>query len=201
MEEEKLKPLNRKQKVFVAEYVKCWNASEAARRAGYSEKTARSIGQRLLKDVAIKAEIDARLAEIQMGADEALSLQADIARSNIGDFFRVVEEWMMNPLPSYEILDEKEEIVPTEDGGEEKQVRYLVRHVVLDTEKLVDPKYSHLVHKFSDSKRSGLSIETYDKQAAIRDVLKVAGKIRDGVTIQKAYVNVSPDDWDKDEQQ
>jgi len=58
-------PLNAKQERFVAEYVANPNASEAARRAGYSDKTAGSIGQRLLKNVEIKATIDAGLQQIK----------------------------------------------------------------------------------------------------------------------------------------
>lgn len=49
--------LNRQQQKFVDEYIKDLNATQAAIRAGYSEKTAGSQGQRLLKKVEIKAAI------------------------------------------------------------------------------------------------------------------------------------------------
>jgi phage terminase small subunit len=58
-------PLNPKQERFVAEYIANPNASEAARRAGYSDKTAYSIGQRLLKNVEIATAIDAGLQQIK----------------------------------------------------------------------------------------------------------------------------------------
>ncbi len=45
--------LNVRQKRFVDKYVETGNAAEAARHAGYSEKTARSQGQRLLTHVDI----------------------------------------------------------------------------------------------------------------------------------------------------
>ena len=45
--------LTEKQKKFVDEYLIDLNATQAAIRAGYSEKTARSIGQRLLTNVDI----------------------------------------------------------------------------------------------------------------------------------------------------
>lgn len=77
--------MNDRQRIFVSEYIKCWNASEAARRAGYNGKSD-VIGSRLLGDVSIKAIIDARLAEIKMSADEALVRLADQARVDIGDF-------------------------------------------------------------------------------------------------------------------
>ena len=53
--------LNIKQKRFADEYLICSNATESAIRAGYSEKTAYSIGQRLLKKVEVKSYIDERL--------------------------------------------------------------------------------------------------------------------------------------------
>lgn len=46
--------LTDKQKRFVEEYLVDLNATQAARRAGYSEKTARSQGQRLLTKVDIQ---------------------------------------------------------------------------------------------------------------------------------------------------
>lgn len=49
--------LNEKQTRFVQEYIVDLNATAAAKRAGYSEKTAYSSGQRLLKDVEIQSAI------------------------------------------------------------------------------------------------------------------------------------------------
>lgn len=46
--------LNEKQKAFAEYYAACFNATEAAKKAGYSERTAYSIGQRLLKHVEVQ---------------------------------------------------------------------------------------------------------------------------------------------------
>lgn len=54
-----------KQKRFCDEYLIDCNATQAAIRAGYSEKTAYSIGQRLLKVVEVSAYIAERTEEIQ----------------------------------------------------------------------------------------------------------------------------------------
>lgn len=54
-----------KQKLFVAFYLESLNGTKAAIAAGYSEKTAGSIGQRLLKNIEIRTAIDNRLAEIE----------------------------------------------------------------------------------------------------------------------------------------
>lgn len=78
--------LTKKQQVFIDEYLRCFNASEAARRAGYSEARARITGSELLAQSNISEQIQARLAEIHMSSDEALKLVADIARGDMGDF-------------------------------------------------------------------------------------------------------------------
>lgn len=81
-----------KQRAFVEEYVKCWNASEAARRAGYSEKTAGSIGHENLKKPEISAEIERRVAESKMSSDEVLVRLADEGRGSLGDFMDIAED-------------------------------------------------------------------------------------------------------------
>ena len=55
--------LNEKQKIFADEYLIDLNATQAAIRAGYSEKTAYSQGQALLKKLEIKSYIENRLEE------------------------------------------------------------------------------------------------------------------------------------------
>ena len=60
---EALEGLSEKQKFFCMEYTKDMNATQAAIRAGYSEKTAYSQGHDLLKKPEIKAVIDAILAK------------------------------------------------------------------------------------------------------------------------------------------
>ena len=57
--------LTPKQERFVSEYIKDLNATQAAIKAGYSEKTAGAIGSRLLKDVKISAEVKKRLEDIK----------------------------------------------------------------------------------------------------------------------------------------
>ena len=56
--------MTEKQKRFCDEYLVDCNATQAAIRAGYSEKTAYSIGQRTLKNVEVQEYINAKLLEI-----------------------------------------------------------------------------------------------------------------------------------------
>ncbi len=54
-----------KQKRFCEEYLVDCNATQAAIRTGYSKKTARAVGQRLLTNVDIKKYIDQQLQKLK----------------------------------------------------------------------------------------------------------------------------------------
>ena len=88
--------LTQKRRVFIEEYLRCWNATEAARNAGFAFPT-RS-GWRLMQDSDVKAEIKARLDEKAMSADEVLSRLAAQARVSFGDFITVEgpETWKVD---------------------------------------------------------------------------------------------------------
>ncbi len=58
-------PLSQKERRFVSEFLKDQNATQAAIRAGYSEKNARTISSRLYAKVNIRAAIDTEQAKIQ----------------------------------------------------------------------------------------------------------------------------------------
>lgn len=50
--------MTHRQELFIQEYIKTGNATNSAIKAGYSKRTARSIGQRLLTNVDIKKKIN-----------------------------------------------------------------------------------------------------------------------------------------------
>ena len=68
-----------KQNVFVQEYLKDLNATQAAIRAGYSAHTAYSIGQRLLSNVEISNAINSAMSE----RSERAKLTADYVLQNL----------------------------------------------------------------------------------------------------------------------
>lgn len=80
--------LTDKQKVFIEAYLGCWNATEAARRAGYegNDNTLGSVGWENLQKPAIADRIKKRLAESAMSADEVLARLAGQARADIADY-------------------------------------------------------------------------------------------------------------------
>lgn len=72
---------------FVDYYVQTGNASDAARKAGYSARTAYSIGERLLRNVEVRAAIDARLKELESTriaeTQEILEHLTSVVRGNV----------------------------------------------------------------------------------------------------------------------
>lgn len=61
---------NNKQSIFIERYLLHFNASRAAREAGYSEKTANVIGYEILTKPYIKNVIDRRIKETVAQTDE-----------------------------------------------------------------------------------------------------------------------------------
>lgn len=95
--------LNAKQQRFVEEYLIDLNATQAAIRCGYSERTAYSQGQRLLKDVEIGAAVEkaiaARSERTRVDAEWLLTRLADEAQADVADLYdanghlKPVTEW------------------------------------------------------------------------------------------------------------
>jgi len=79
-----------KQRLFCTEYVSCFNATQAAIRAGYSSKTAYSIGNELLNKPEIKEFIDDYVSGILENKHQLLarviSELSIIAFTSYGDF-------------------------------------------------------------------------------------------------------------------
>lgn len=85
------KGLTKKQRLFAEYYLECWNATEAAKRAGYSEDSAGSIGWENLKKPEIVNHIRARArakeSEAVATADEVMSFMSAVVRGNVTDQF------------------------------------------------------------------------------------------------------------------
>ena len=83
--------LTPKQKAFSDYYIECGNASEAARRAGYSKKTAEKIGSENLQKPEISAYIQERMTQQDAArvasADEVLRIYSSVMRGQEKDAF------------------------------------------------------------------------------------------------------------------
>lgn len=69
-----------------------WNATQAAIDAGYSKKTAYSIGSENLTKPEIRERIDKRLSEMVMSADEVLKRLSDMAKVSLLPFIEITAE-------------------------------------------------------------------------------------------------------------
>jgi len=80
--------LTPKQQLFIKNYVIDSNATKAAERAGYSKKTAYSIGQRLLKnvEVEIQREKDKVNTRVEASQEEAVRMCREIAVIDSRDY-------------------------------------------------------------------------------------------------------------------
>ena len=87
--------LTEKQRRFVDYYIETGNATESARRAGYSSKTAEAIGLENLGKPRIKAALDARLRELEdkriATADEVMQFLTSTLRGEVKEERVVVE--------------------------------------------------------------------------------------------------------------
>lgn len=83
--------LTPKQKAFADFYIETGNATEAARKAGYSEKTARVIATENLAKPAISAYIAERMSEIDSArvasANEVIMFYTSVMRGEVKDQF------------------------------------------------------------------------------------------------------------------
>ena len=86
-------PLSPKRARFVQEYLIDLNATQAAIRAGYSEKTANQQGARLLANVGVKAAVEQGLAEAaernKLTLDKVIAELRLLGFANMQDYMRV----------------------------------------------------------------------------------------------------------------
>lgn len=115
--------LTNKQRKFINEYLKTFNATEAAIKAGYSERSARAIGSENLTKPDIWKEIEAALKESAMSAEEVLMRLADTARSDIGDFsdIKTAEDLANHPL-SRLVKKFKRRVTYDSDGNPQEDI-------------------------------------------------------------------------------
>jgi phage terminase small subunit len=147
--------LNNKQRAFVEHYLTCWNATEAARRAGYSVKTANEQAARLLANVSVKEAVALRLKDLQAGADEVLTRLTSHSRGNMDDF--------LSPMGMIDLMKAR-------DLG----VMPLVKKIKQRTTTVSKAEGE-------DFETHEIELELYDAQAATVQMAKILGKYVDRV--------------------
>lgn len=146
------KRVNNKQRAFIKEYLRDFNGSKAAIRAGYSRKSAYAIGSELLKKPEIQKAIRQDLEERLMSADEDLKRLAEMARGDMGDFLDISSM-------SYQLDLNK---------AKELGITHLIKKVRQKTVTTVD-KDGH------EEETNTIEIELYDAQEALNSIGKYHG--------------------------
>jgi phage terminase small subunit len=193
--------LTPKQAQFVREYLIDLNATQAAIRCGYSEKTAYSQGQRLLKHVevaaAVQSAMDARAERTEISADRVLS---ELAKIGFADIRKAVR-WGAEPVDVDAEPDEEMESQP--HGGSLQRLRRPMANVVeLVASDEIDPDTAAAISEVSQT-AAGLKIKLHDKRAALVDIGRHLGMFTErvehsgpgGGPIQ--YANLSDDEIDR----
>lgn len=149
--------LTRAQEVFISEYLKCFNGTEAYSRAYPRAKrdSARANATDLLAKTHIQTEIDRRLKEIHMSADEALKRLADMARGDVTEF--------ISPLGAFDM-----------DAVKAAGKGHLIKKIKQRTITKIGKGEAD-----EDTEVHDTEIELYDAQSAIEKILKVGGKLPD----------------------
>ncbi len=145
--------LTDKQYMFVECYLACFNATEAARQAGYNgnDRTLASIGSENLTKPNIAEAIRRRLEAQAMNTAEALKRVADLARGNMANFVKV------DPSTGSVTLDMAQAL---QDG-----MGGLIKTLDVTPEGKIK------------------KVELYPKDKALDMILKAAGAYSDGVTV------------------
>ena len=148
--------LTEKQARFVAEYLVDLNATQAAIRAGYSERTAEVIGYENLRkpqiSAAIEQAIQNRQRRTEITQDRVLLELARIAFANGTDFARIVSS------PTVKT-------VVDEEGYTQQVLQQVQRVELVDTER-VDPEKRAAIASIKEGK-FGIEVKSYDKIRAL----------------------------------
>jgi phage terminase small subunit len=128
-----VKKLTAKQQLFIDEYLIDLNATQAAVRAGYSEKTAYSIGNENLK----KPEIHSRIEELKSKRSEKLGLDQYWVLKRLMD----ISDRSMQVEPVLKFDYEEKKMVETgeyvfDSSGANKATELIGKHLGMFTDKL-----------------------------------------------------------------
>lgn len=162
--------------MFCEEYLIDLNATQAAIRAGYSERTATAQAARLLTNVNVQEYIQKRkrdrVERTEITQDRVLQELAVIAFSNAADYAAVVEKQMMLKC------EDGTEIGMIDDAG--KPVMYRTVEPVLTQDLTENQKRALAVIKKG---RDGFEVKPYDKIRALELLGKHIGMFTEKVEV------------------
>jgi phage terminase small subunit len=154
--------LTDKEERFCLEYLIDLNATQAAKRAGYSEKTANEIGSQNLAKLSIQNRISelkqARVKRTEITADKVLKELAKIGFANISDY--LIDGMSMKEMSSIArkksaAIASIKKTVTTWDGGDKEIVEFKLH----DKLRALENIGKHIGFFEIDNKQKGLLAE------------------------------------------
>lgn len=165
------KKLTPKQKLFVKEYIVDFNATRAAKAAGYSPDTAYSIASELLKKLeiqeALQKEMDKRAKRVEVSQDFVLEQLRKIAGADIKDYVEYEEDGNLRFKPYSDI-----------DGQAVAEISVMTSSV--------------------GTKRK---VKLHDKMKALELLMRHLGMYKDVVSLKKEPDAISPEELEEIEQE
>lgn len=166
--------LTAKQRAFVREYLLDLNATQAAIRAGYSEKTAYSVGHENLSKPEIASAIEAamklRAERTDITADRVIK---ELAKIGFADIRKAVK-WQSAMIT--------EEDNP--EGGDIAVIKTVVTNTVqMVASEELDDETAAAIAEVSQNATGGVKIKLHDKRAALVDIGKHLGMFREKVEV------------------
>lgn len=150
--------LTNKQRRFVDEYLKDFNATQAAIRAGYSQKSAALIGCENIRKPNIEAEISRWLDERAMRSNEIVDRLTSHSKGDMGDFVDISGvSFSLNLRKAKEL-------------GLTHLIKKVKDRVVMTSDKDGNETETHHIE-----------IELYDAHAALVDLGKIRGLFIDRI--------------------
>ena len=150
--------LTEKQKKFVDEYLIDLNATQAAMRAGYSEKTARSIGQRLLTNVDIQKYMQKEQKELQertsIRQEDVLRELATIGFAKITDFVGIYNGYVIpkDKIGAVASIEAGKDGVKIRLNSKLDALEKIGRHLgMFDSNRAQETAENNLIEKIKDS--------------------------------------------------
>lgn len=149
--------LTDKQRLFVMEYLRDFNATRAAMTVGYSKKTAHTSGWKMLRNEEIRAEIERQkgltTSELGLSIQRVIAELMKIAFADISD----VMEYGVHHVP---LRDKEGNIVLNQEGNPVTEKHNFV------TLKNADEMDSTVISEVKKT-REGVSVKLHDKLKAI----------------------------------
>lgn len=169
--------LLRKELRFVEEYVVDFNATRAAKRAGYSHHTAGQIGFEVLRRPKVAAAIQARLDALSMSAEEAIKRLSEWGRGSVEPFLSVDEDTLELRLDL--------------SSEEARQALHLIKEIKQD---------DVIIRKANQNDSSEVigrswTLKLHDAKDAVDKILKIHGKYAPSGLDVRMY----PPEWDEND--